>query len=58
VGKPEGNKSLRRVKLRWVNNIRMGLREIGWGGVDRIDLVQDKKQWRPLVNTMIKFWVL
>jgi hypothetical protein len=57
VGKPEGNRTLRRIKRRWVNNIKMGLREIGWGGRDRIDLVQDRKQWRALVNTVMKYLV-
>jgi hypothetical protein len=36
---------------RWVDNIRMDLREIGWDGMDWIDLAQDRDQWRTLVNT-------
>jgi hypothetical protein len=36
-----------------VDNIKMDLREIGWGGMDWIDLVQDGDQWRALVNTVI-----
>jgi hypothetical protein len=35
----------------WVDNIRMDLGEIGWDGVDWIDLAQDRDQWRALVNT-------
>jgi hypothetical protein len=31
----------------------MDLREIGWGGMDGIDLAQDRDQWRALVNTII-----
>jgi hypothetical protein len=35
----------------------MDLREIGWGGMDWIDLVQDRGQWRTLVNMVMKLWV-
>jgi hypothetical protein len=37
--------------------IKMNLREIEWGGMDWIDLAQDRDQWRALVNTVIKFRV-
>jgi hypothetical protein len=40
----------------WVDNIRMDLGEIGWGGVDWIDLAQDRDRWRALLN-MMKFRV-
>jgi hypothetical protein len=53
VGKPEGRRPLRRPRRRWVDNIKMDLREIGWG-VDWIDLAQD----RDLVNTVMNLWVL
>jgi hypothetical protein len=43
---------------RWVDNIKMDHREIGWGSMDWIDLAQDRDQWRALVNTVIKFRVL
>jgi hypothetical protein len=36
-----------------VDNIKMDLREIGWGGMDWIDLAQDMDEWRGLVNTAI-----
>jgi hypothetical protein len=39
VGKPEGKRSLGRPRRRWVNNITIDLREIGWGGIGWIDLV-------------------
>jgi hypothetical protein len=39
VGKPEGKKPLGRTRYRWVDNIKMDLRAIGWGGTDWIDLV-------------------
>jgi hypothetical protein len=40
-----------------VDNIKMNLREIGWGVMDWIDLAQDKDQWRALVNTVMNIWV-
>jgi hypothetical protein len=40
-----------------VVNIKIDLREIGWDGVDWIDLAQDRDQWRALVNTVMKFRV-
>jgi hypothetical protein len=57
VGKPEGKRQLGRPKRRWEDNVRMDLREIGWEGVDCIHLVQDRDQWRALVNTVKKIWV-
>jgi hypothetical protein len=45
VGKPEGKRALGRLRRRWEDNIRMDLREIGWDGMDRIDLAQDRDQW-------------
>jgi hypothetical protein len=36
-----------------VDNIKMGLREIGWDGVNWIDMAQDRDQWRALVNTIL-----
>jgi hypothetical protein len=44
VRKPEGKRSLGKPKLRWVDNIKMDLREIGWDGKDWIDLTQDWDQ--------------
>jgi hypothetical protein len=41
-----------------VDNIKMDLGEIGWGGMDWIDLAQDKKQWRALVNMVMNLVVL
>jgi hypothetical protein len=42
---------------RWVDNIKMDLREIGWGGRDWIKLVQDRDKWRALVNTVMNLRV-
>jgi hypothetical protein len=38
----------------WVDNIKMDLREIGWNGMDWIDLAQDRDQWRTLANAVMK----
>jgi hypothetical protein len=58
VGKPDGKRPLGRPRRRWVNNIKMYLREIGWGGMDCIDSAQDREQWRALVNTVMNLRVL
>jgi hypothetical protein len=50
VGKPEGKRRLEGSRSRLEDNIRMDLREIEWGGMDWIDLAQDRNQWRALVN--------
>jgi hypothetical protein len=42
---------------RWDENIKMDLRELGWGGMDWIDFAQDRDQWRALVNTVINLRV-
>jgi hypothetical protein len=55
VGKPEGKRPL---GGRWEDNIRMDLREIGWGGMSWIDLAQDRDQWRALMNTVMSLRVL
>jgi hypothetical protein len=57
VGKPEGKRPLRRPRRRWKDNIKMDLREIGWGGVDWIDLARDRDHWRALVNTVMNLRV-
>jgi hypothetical protein len=57
VGKPEGKRPLGRPRPRWMDNIKMYLREIGWGGIDWTDLTYDKGQWRALVNTVMNFRV-
>jgi hypothetical protein len=41
----------------WVDNIKMDVREIGWDGVDWIDMAQGRDQWRALVNTVLNLWV-
>jgi hypothetical protein len=51
VGKPEGKRPLGRPRRKWMDNARMDLREIGWDGMEWIDLAQDRDQWRALMNT-------
>jgi hypothetical protein len=57
AGKPGGKIPLGRLRHRWVNTIKMDLREIGWDGMDWIDLAQNKDKWRALVNTVMNLWV-
>jgi hypothetical protein len=53
VGKPEGKRPVGRSRRRWVDNIKIELREIGSDGMDWTDLAQDNDQWRALVNTVM-----
>jgi hypothetical protein len=57
VGKPEGKRPLVRPRSRWVNNIKMDLREIEWDGTTWIDLAQDRHQWSSLVNMVMNLRV-
>jgi hypothetical protein len=57
VGKPEGKRPLGRPNCRWMNNIKIDLREIESDDMDWIDLAQDKDQWRALVNTVMNIRV-
>jgi hypothetical protein len=57
VGKAEGKRPLGRPRRRWVDNIKIDLREIEWDGMEWIDLVQDRDQWRALVNTVMNLRV-
>jgi hypothetical protein len=53
LGNPEGKRPLGRPSSRWADNIKMDLRELGWGDMDWIDLAQNRDQWRALVNTVM-----
>jgi hypothetical protein len=57
VGKPEGKRPLGRPRRRWVDNIKMDLREVGWDGRDWIDLAQDRYRWRAYVNAVMNLRV-
>jgi hypothetical protein len=54
---PEGKGPLGRPRRRWVDNTKMDLKEIGWDGMDWIDLAQDRDQWWALVNTVMNLRV-
>jgi hypothetical protein len=55
-GLPEGKRSLGRPRHRWVDNIKID-GEIGWGGVDWIDLAEDRERWRVLVYVVMNLRV-
>ena len=58
VGKPEGKRPLGRLRRRWEDNIKMDLQEVGCcGGMDWIDLAQDRDRWRALVNAVMNLRV-
>jgi hypothetical protein len=57
VGRPEVRRPLGRPRCRWEDNIKMDLREIGFGDVDCINLVQDRDRRQALVNTVMNLWV-
>jgi hypothetical protein len=56
--KPEGKRPLGRPRRRCVDNIKMDLREVGWDGMDWIDLAQDRDRWRAYVNALMNLRVL
>jgi hypothetical protein len=57
VGKPEGKRALGRPRSRCVESIKIDLREIGWDGMDWIDLAQDRDQWRAFVKKVMNLRV-
>jgi hypothetical protein len=57
VGKPEGRKPLGRPRRRWEDNIRMDLREMGFGRVDWMELAQDRGRWSVLVSAVMNLRV-
>jgi hypothetical protein len=58
VGKPQGKRPLGRPRRRQKDDIKMVFREIEWGDMDWINLVQDRDHWRALVNTVMNLRVL
>jgi hypothetical protein len=51
----EGKTALGRCGRRWKDNIKMDLQEVGVGGMDWIDLIQERDRWRVLVNAVMNF---
>jgi len=58
VGKPEGKRPFGRPRSRWEDNIKMDLQEMGCGGMNWIELAQDRDRWRALVNAVMSLRVL
>jgi hypothetical protein len=58
VGKPERKRPLGRPKPRWKDNIKMDLQEVGYGGVDWIELAQGRESLRSFVNAVMNLRVL
>jgi hypothetical protein len=52
-----GKRPLGRPRRRWVDNIRMDLREVGWGYVDWIGLAKDRNRWRAFVTSVLNLRV-
>jgi hypothetical protein len=57
VGKREGKRPLGRPRSRWVDNIKMDLRDTEWDGIDWIEVAQDREQWRALLDTVMSLRV-
>ena len=53
VGKPEGKRALGRPRHRWKNNIKKNLQEVGYEGMDWIEVAQDRDSWWALVNAVM-----
>jgi hypothetical protein len=57
VGRPERRRPLGRHRRRWEDNIKMDIREVGCGGMNWIELAQDRDRWRALVNAVMNLRV-
>jgi hypothetical protein len=53
-----GKGPLRRIRHRWEDNIKTDLQEVRCGGIDWIDLAQERDRWQSLVNVVMNLWVL
>jgi hypothetical protein len=57
VGKSEGKRPLGKPRRRWEDNIKMDLQEVGCGGIDWIELAEDRDRWRVLLNAVMNLRV-
>jgi len=57
VGKPEGKRPLGRYRVRWEDNIKIDLQEVGFALMDWIDLAQYRDRWRALVSAVMNIRV-
>jgi len=57
LGKPEVKRQLGRPRRRWDDNIKVDLQEVGCGGMDWIELAQDRDRWRALVKVVVNLRV-
>ena len=57
VGKPDGKRPRGRSRRRWEDNIKMDLQEVGFGGMDWIELAEDRDGWRALVSAVMNLRV-
>jgi hypothetical protein len=57
VGRLEGRRPLERPRRKWEDNIKTDLREVGWWGMNWIELAQDRDRWRAVVNAVMNLWV-
>jgi hypothetical protein len=57
LGRPDGKRPRGRCRHRWMQNIKMDLKEVGWRGVNWIDLPQDTASWHVVINAVRNPWV-
>ena len=57
MGKAEGKRPLERSRRRWKDNIKMDLQKVGCGGMDWIEMSQDRDRWGALVNEVMNIRV-
>jgi len=58
VGKPEGKRPHGRPRRRWEDNIKMDVQEVGYGGMDWIDVAQNRDRWWAVVNAVMNLRIL
>jgi hypothetical protein len=56
-GKVNSKETTRRPRHRWLDIMKMDLRNAGWNYMGCTDLAQDREEWRTLVNTVTNIWI-